>query len=262
MTLEQAVLLGLVQGLTEFLPISSSGHLAIVQRLLPGFTQPGAAFDVALHVGTVLAVVVLEWRRLVEAVRGGFALRLGGQIAVAAVATALVALPLRGFAEAAFSRLLLVAAGLAASGIVLLGFRWAQGDGVTAERMRWRTAALVGLVQGVAVMPGLSRSGSTIVAGAVGGLDRRWAADFSFLLSVPAVVGAAVVEGYVYRKDLELISGFASLCVVGALIAAVVGGLTIVLVRRLVQQGMLHRFAWYLLPLACAVAVSSLLGWM
>ncbi len=262
MTLEQAVLLGLVQGLTEFLPISSSGHLAVVQKLMPGFTQPGVAFDVALHLGTVLAVVVLEWRRLVEAVRGGFAVRLGAQIGVATLATALIALPLRGLAEAAFAQLLLVAAGLAVSGIVLLALSRAHGDGATAERMLWRTAVLVGLVQGASVMPGLSRSGSTIVAGTVGGLDRRWAADFSFLLSVPAVAGAAVVELHAYREELTVISGLAALCVVGALVAAVVGGLTIGLVRRLVQEGRLQRFSWYLLPLASIVAVSSLLGWM
>jgi len=262
MTLEQAVLLGLVQGLTEFLPVSSSGHLAIAQRLLPGFVQPGVVFDVALHLGTALAVIALEWRRLVEAVRGGFALLLAAQIGVATLATAIVALPLRGFAEAAFTRPLLVAAGLAASGIVLLALPRARADGAAADATPWRTAALVGLVQGVAVMPGLSRSGVTIVAGVLGGLERRWAADFSFLLSVPAVLGAAVVETSVYRKELVPLEGLAPACVAGAVVAAIVGGLAIVLVRRLVHEGQLRHFSWYLLPLAALVAASSLLGWM
>jgi undecaprenyl-diphosphatase len=260
MTATQAVLLGVVQGLTEFLPVSSSGHLAIAQALLPGFRQPGVVFDVALHLGTVAAVVALEWRRVVEAVRGRYALRLVIQIGAATLATVAVALPLRRHAEAAFTQPLAVAVGLAATGLILLVGRGLQGER-TASDTGWGAVMFVGLVQGAAVMPGISRSGSTIVAGLTTGVERRWAADFSFLLSIPAVLGAAVLEGWSYRTELVRTGGgFLTMASLGAVTAAVVGGFALIAVRRLVQAGRLHLFAYYLLPLALGVLALWAMG--
>lgn len=260
MTVLQAILLGLLQGLTEFLPVSSSGHLALAQRLIPGFSQPGLVFDVAVHLGTAVSVLVLEAERIACAVREGYALRLLGQIVVASAATAVVAFPLMGFAEAAFASPVLVACGLAMSGLLLLMLRRGSG-GWGAGATPWSSALFVGLVQGAAVMPGLSRSGSTIVAGAASGLERRWAADFSFLLSLPAVVGAAVVEGWLHRDTIVASPRLVQLCAVGLVAAAVSGGAAIVLVRRLLRGGLLRAFAYYLLPLAALVLVVSLMGW-
>lgn len=259
MTFFSAILLGCLQGLTEFLPVSSSGHLALAQLLMPGFQQPGLVFEVALHLGTTVAVLALEWRRIWDAFRGRYLVRLAGQLVVATLATAALALPLRRTAEGAFEQPLVVAAGLALTGVLLLlGTRlgcgsWGPDDGP------WRAALLVGLAQGVAVMPGISRSGATIVAGLHGGLERRWAADFSFLLSVPAIVGAALVEGWSHRDALA--SAPSSLWWVaggGAVAAAVVGGVALLAVRRLVHSGRLHLFAYYVLPLA---AVTVALRW-
>lgn len=260
MTILHSVMLGVLQGLTEFLPISSSGHLALAQRLLPGFSQPGVTFDVALHLGTAVSVLAMEFDRIVEALKGGFALRLLAQLMAATLATAAVAFPLRHTAEAAFSQPLLVACGLAASGVLLLLMPRGPA-GRSAADTAWRDVLFVGLVQGVAVMPGLSRSGSTIVAGAAAGMERRWAADFSFLLSVPAVLGAAVVEAHEYRQTLAVSPGFLPLAGVGFGAAALSGMGAIALVRRFLRAGQLRWFAAYLLPLATVVMVTAALGW-
>jgi len=260
MALWQAIILGVVQGLTEFLPVSSDGHLALAQLLIPGFSQPGLVFDVALHLGTVVSVVALEWPRVIEAVRSRTALRLASQLAVATVFTAAVALPLRTFAEESYQRPLVIAAGFAMTAVLLVLGRGAGGARGPAA-MPWRTVALIGLVQGSAVLPGLSRSGSTIPLGLLCGLERRWAADFSFLLSVPAVLGAAFVEEATHHR--EVMAAAATLwlpALVGALVAGLTGAGAIVAVRRIVQGGRLHLFAMYLVPLAVVVALADLLG--
>ena len=127
--------------------------------------------------------------------------------------------------------------------------------------MTWGASAFVGLAQGVVVLlPGMSRSGTTIVAGLNAGLSRRWAADFSFLLSIPAILGAAVVEGWSHRSELAAARGFMWPVAIGTLTAAIVGFAALVLTRRLVQQGRLHLFAFYLLPLAALIVALRLLG--
>lgn len=260
MTVLEALSLGVVQGITEFLPVSSSGHLAIAQRLIPGFRQPGVTFDVALHLGTVAAAVALEWVRIRDAWSRGAIGRLIAQVGLASAATAVVALPLRVRAEAAFARPYAVAAGFAVTGLLLLMGRGARVGAGPAETPWW-TVAYVGFAQGVAVMPGVSRSGSTIAAGSAAGMERLWAVDFSFLVSIPAVLGAACVEGWSHRVDLARdASVLAGPALLGGLVAAAVGGASLVAVRRLVQAGRLQLFAWYLLPLALLVALSAATG--
>lgn len=259
MTTWQAILLGAIQGLTEFLPVSSRGHLALAQALMPGFTQPGLVFDVTLHLGTVLAVLALEWRRIVEAFRERYAFRLGGQLVLAMVGTAAIAVPLRHFAEQAVRWPLLIAVGFVVTAGILIAVRNCAGnlDGPT---MTWRAAAVVGVAQGVVVLlPGMSRSGTTIAAGLCSGLQRRWAADFSFLLSVPAILGAAVVEGWVHRSELGAIREVLPQTLAGTATAAVTGFAALLLVRRLVHHGRLHLFAWYLLPLAALTVLLAAL---
>lgn len=261
MTLFSAILLGCLQGLTEFLPVSSSGHLALAQLLMPGLEPPGLVFEVALHLGTTGAVLALEWRRLWDAFRGGYLVRLTSQLAVATAVTAAIALPLRRTAERAFEQPLVVAAGLALTGVLLLLLTKVGGGVQGPADTRWRAAMLVGLAQGVAVMPGVSRSGTTIVTGVAGGLERRWAADFSFLLSAPAILGAALVEGWAHREALA--AAPASLwwqAGAGALAAALVGGAALLAVRRLVHGGRLHLFAYYVLPLAAVTVALHLVG--
>ncbi|OFV80847.1 MAG: hypothetical protein A2Y78_08720 [Acidobacteria bacterium RBG_13_68_16] len=260
MTVAQAVLLGAIQGLTEFLPVSSRGHLALAQALMPGFSQPGLVFDVSLHLGTVVAIVALEWKKIVEAVRERYIVRLGAHLVLAMAATSALALPLRRWAEESIQYPLLIAAGFVVTAVLLVAVRPASG-GIDGPSMTWGASAFVGLAQGVVVLlPGMSRSGTTIVAGLGAGLSRRWAADFSFLLSIPAILGAAVVEGWTHRSELAGAREFMGPVVAGTLTAAVVGFAALVLTRRLVQQGRLHLFAYYLLPLAALIVALRLWG--
>ncbi|MGQ9495357.1 MAG: undecaprenyl-diphosphate phosphatase [Thermoanaerobaculaceae bacterium] len=255
-----SLFLGLVQGLTEFLPVSSSGHLALAQLLIPGFSQPGLVFDLALHGGTLLSVLALEWERIREALQQGYALRLALLLGVGTGATAAVALPLRDLAEGAFSQPGWLGCGFLVTAILLLRSDRPspRGQGLPSLAQ----AVIIGLVQGIAVFPGLSRSGSTVVAGLWSGVNRRWAADFSFLLSVPAIGGALVVEVLRQKESLSAQPGPFWLSLgLAAFTAAASGFFALVLVRRLVLQGKLGAFSWYLLPLGFLLLAGAALGW-
>lgn len=260
MPMLDAVVLGVVQGLTEFLPVSSRGHLALVQLLMPGFSQPGLVFDVALHLGTVLAIVALEWRRLVEIVRQRYIVRLGLQLTLAMALTSVLALPFRHWAEDSIKYPLLIAVGSTVTALILFAVRNADGR-TEGPGTPWWAAAVIGFAQGVVVLlPGMSRSGTTICTGLACRLERSWAADFSFLLSIPTILGAAVVEGWMHRAEIAAAHGLAAPAVAGALTAAVVGFASLLLVRSLVQRGRLHLFAWYLLPFALLTVVLARIG--
>ncbi len=250
----QAAMLGLIQGLTEFLPVSSSGHLALAQMLIPGFRQPGVVFDAMLHVGTAVAILVFERRTLVELVLTRPGRKLAVLLAFGTVATAVVAFPVRRLAEDAFTSALWVGCGLLVTAIVVWTARADRNGSTDEHTMGWRETLVVGLVQGLTVFPGVSRSGSTIAAGLGIGLDRLWAARFSFLLSVPAVLGAAAASLVLERGALaDVEPGFWLAAATGAAIAAVSGYVALRLVIRTVTSHSFHRFAWYCLPLGLLV---------
>ncbi len=261
MTLWQAALLGVLQGLTEFLPVSSSGHLALAQMLIPGFEQPGVVFDATLHVGTAGAVVWFERRRILIWLGSSLGRRLLGLLALGTIATVVVAFPLRRVAVAAFSQPLWVGVGLLLTGLVVAITRFLPGGSGDESTMTWRQALAIGLAQGLAVFPGLSRSGVTIAASLGTGLDRGWAARFSFLLSVPII--AAVTVGQVFESRAELViagNGFLFACIVGALAAGITGYFALQLVIKTVSSRIFHRFAWYCIPLGLLVLVLTLVG--
>lgn len=258
MTLWQAVLLGILQGVTEFLPVSSSGHLALAQMLIPGFDQPGVVFDAMLHVGTATAVVWFERRQILDWMRNAGGRRLLGFLVLGTVATALVALPLRQIATEGFSRATWIGIALVLTGCVVGATHWMAGGQFGEVQMTWRQAVGVGLAQGLAVFPGLSRSGMTIVAGLAGGLDRVWAARFSFLLAVPAIAAATIVEiADSWRLLSRPDSGFGIACIVGAIAAGVTGYFAIKIVIGSLSSRIFHRFAWYCIPLGIVVLAIS-----
>jgi len=203
-TIAQAAVLGILQGLTEFLPVSSSAHLALAPWAL-GWPEPGLAFDVALHAGT-LAAVLWYFRRDWMALAAGVvrALRRGRidepdsrramLLVVATVPGAAIGYALQRQAETIFRAPALTAAALIAMGAIL----WVVDARAAACRplaeMRWRDALLVGLAQACAIVPGVSRSGATITAGRALGFDRAGAATFSFLMSMPIIAAAAVLK--------------------------------------------------------------------
>jgi len=281
MTTLDAILLGLVQGLTEFLPVSSSAHLVAAQRLL-GVQAPGVLLEVALHGGTLAAILLVLWRDVAalaaDGVRGAllYARGAGREVVSAraplfgmAVAIVVGTVPaalagvLAGRAIAGlFDSMAAAGAFLCCTGLILLASRLAPagaGGGLTVRR-----GLLVGLAQAVALLPGISRSGVTIVAGRLVGLDRRTAGRFSFLLAAPALAGAALWElartlptAQAEAGDPLIRAGALS---TGVLVSALVGALSLVALLRLIERGRLHWFAAYCLPAGAAMMLAGLLS--
>ncbi|MFH1329731.1 MAG: undecaprenyl-diphosphate phosphatase [Actinomycetota bacterium] len=245
-----AAVWGLIQGLTEFLPISSSGHLVLVPALF-GFEEPSLAASVMLHLGTLVAVVAYYRRdllRLLHLRSDPEARRILMLLAVGTIPAALIGLTLDGPIEAVFSEPWLAAVALMVTGGVLL-FAMLVGRGL--RRLpdgRWPDAVVVGLAQAFALLPGISRSGMTITAGMAQGFQRAEAARYAFLLSIPAIAGAGLLDGI----DMAQHGGFTPDLLVGMAVAAVVGYLAIAgLIRVLTRVGLLP-FALYCLGAGAA----------
>jgi undecaprenyl-diphosphatase len=260
-TVAQAVLLGILQGLTEFLPVSSTAHLALVQSLIPGFAQPGILFDVLLHVGTLVAVVAYFRSRIATTASGLFAAdpderraarKLVALLVLAVGLTGAIALPLKNFAVATMTDLRMIGASLCGTALLLSAAQAVGSRRGTAGRslgeIRYRDAALVGACQAAsAVFHGLSRSGNTISVGLFSGMSRKAAAEFSFLLSVPTILAAAASENVsAWRHHPEAFSGGAwPVYLVGMAVAAVVGYAAIAALLRLVVSMRLLPFIVY-----------------
>lgn len=203
MTVAEAALLGIVQGLTEFLPVSSSGHLALARRLL-GLEGGGLTFEVMVHVGTLIAVLAALRSDWIPIVRGllrrperGEASRKVALLALGTLPVAVVGLALKGAVEAAFSSSKAVGVAMLFTGAVLWATERLASRGPGAKELDGiglADALLVGCAQAVAILPGVSRSGMTISAGLARGAGREAAARLAFLLSIPAILGAAAVE--------------------------------------------------------------------
>ena len=260
MSIPAAILLGIIQGLTEFLPISSSGHLVLFQTLL-GFSEPELLFDSALHMGTLVAVCLYfhsdikkmfgeSWVFLTGWVKGRKGIgqirdtpMAGLSLAVIAgtIPTGLIGIIFRSTVERLFGSVIFSGIMLLCTGGILAVSRW-----IPLRRARERapglpTALLVGTAQGVAILPGISRSGATIVCGMLCGLSRDLAARFSFLLSIPAIIGALSLQWSTQGLDrvglLALVVGFAT--------SALVGILALKLLMAMVKKGHLFYFAPY-----------------
>ncbi|MFH1278538.1 MAG: undecaprenyl-diphosphate phosphatase [Candidatus Eisenbacteria bacterium] len=252
-----AIFLGLVQGLTEFLPVSSSGHLVLAQALL-GIRSEGILMEVLLHVATAFVVLGFYRERAVDLLRPRFdgeRNRYRLAIVIGLLPTAVVGLFLRDRIEALFERPGPTLAALAFTGVFLLLTRLAPPR---ERRITLGIAFLIGIAQAVAILPGISRSSATIACALFLGVRRREGAEFSFLLSVPAILGAALLTA----KDItgEAASGTAlAPALLGAAVAAVSGYWALRLLVRLVTRGGFHRFGYYCLTLAAVGAASVFL---
>ena len=245
-----AILLGILQGATEFLPVSSSGHLVLAQHLLGGFEQPGVLFDVLLHVGTMIAVAIYFWRDLLGLVTSPWRkddLALAQRkvlilIIIGSIPTAIIGLLFKDFFIGLFERADVACIMLAVTGSLLwLAERLRNLTGARKE-MNFADAILVGIVQGCAIIPGVSRSGSTIASLLLRGVDGETAARFSFLLALPAVFGAALLSA----KDIDTVAGSAiPAYLAGTFAALVVGLFCIHLLMGVIKRRRLHWFAIY-----------------
>jgi len=245
LTTIEALILGFVQGLTEFLPVSSSGHLVIFQHLL-GISEAPLTFDVLVHMGTLLAVFAAFWRDIVDICKNPFS-KLTYLIVVASIPAAFIGYFLAPLFEKAFESLLVVGIGLIFTGFILRVSERIATRRINlkqSDEMTYGDAIFIGLLQALAIIPGVSRSGSTIAAALMSGLDRDFAARFSFIMSIPVILGAGVFK----LKDVflngvpqsELIP-----YIIGPATAAVFGFVAIKLVLKLVRQGQLSVFSFY-----------------
>lgn len=255
----ESIVLGIVQGLTEFLPVSSSGHLVVVPAVL-GWDQPELTFDLVLHLGTLFAVVFAFREDLWILARGLFgkgddprtARRLVWLLLLASIPAALAGVLLGGFFEDRFEDPLATCFELVATALLLLGAEWLIRRGEGHEPIEEKRAGIIGVAQAVAILPGISRSGSTIAAGLVTGVPREEAARFSFLLAIPAIAGA------VATKVPDVVDGSFEVTgpvVAGFLAAALVGWLSIEWLLRYVRTHSFVPFAVYLLVAAPIAAV-------
>ncbi len=249
------VFLGIVQGLTEFLPVSSQGHLLVFERLL--HLKVNLAFDTVVHLGTALAAAVYFWRDIAQLFTGDR--KMLWLILVATFFTGVIGLAFKDFFEALFSAFQYVGPFFIVTGIVILLGEWI-GKGKKSEgQMNFMDAALIGLAQGAAIIPSLSRSATTISAALARDLDRRLAARFSFLVSIPAILGAGLVQSKAILKAGTLGIGFWPLFL-GFLAALISGWLAIKLFMEMIQRTSLRVFAYYCFAIGVAVLLLSFGG--
>lgn len=264
----QALILGIVQGLTEFLPVSSSGHLVLAQIWLGEqflFMKEAVAFDLVLHVGTLLPVLYFyraDLQKIVAALARDLPWRqprhvgawladdehrwLALLVVVGTVPTALMGVLLKDTFESLFHDPVPVCAALILTGFLLMSTRFFE-QATPRPRLTVGMALLIGLAQGFAITPGISRSGTTIAVGLLLGVGRDQAARFSFLLSIPAILGACVL---VLKDGLALPQHGWSALAVGFVSSMIVGYMALSMLVALVKRGGLYRFAYYLWPVA------------
>ncbi|MGI6082025.1 MAG: undecaprenyl-diphosphate phosphatase [Limnochordia bacterium] len=266
MNLLQGFVLGVIQGITEFLPVSSSGHLVIAQHLF-GISGDVLAFDVAVHVGTLLAVLFAlrdDVAILLSGLRPGrdsqtrYGRRLIALLIVGTIPAVVVGLLWRDTIAGFFSSVAITGFMLLVTGTLLYGAERTKTEGRRLGMMRVADAFLIGCGQALAVMPGLSRSGTTISVGLRRGVIGEDAARFSFLLSIPVILGAAVLE---LPAALKAGTGpRTSVLIVGLLTAAVTGYAAISMLQYLIRKGRLRLFAYYTWGVGVLVLLSAYLG--
>jgi undecaprenyl-diphosphatase len=246
-----AIILGIVEGLTEYLPVSSTGHLILATELL-GFDQAEwEVFNIAIQPAAILAIVVLYWRTFWDVATGLFGLEKGAlnfvrNIAVAFFPAVILGLAFGDIIETMLGNAVLVCWTLIIGGVAILAIeRWAHppatGAGVSGVPLR--TAVLIGVVQCLAMIPGVSRSGATIMGAMAFGVDRKTAAEFSFFLAVPTLSGATVYQ--LYKHGAGLSAHEYQLIGIGSVVGFVVALIVVKLFVEIVTRVGFGPFAWY-----------------
>jgi len=266
MSIINAVILGVVQGLTEFLPVSSSGHLVLLQKAF-GITAPTLFFDTMLHVGTLLAILAVMWRDIWGILRR-IIQPLTLYLIIATIPAVIIALVFGDGIEHAFeSGKFLGVCFLATTALLIAAEFLSRRANASAglkkrEEMNWTDALIVGIMQAVAIVPGISRSGATISGALSRKLDRDLAARFSFLLSIPAILGAVVLQTKDLIKDGAGQTGEsigAAAIIAGTISAAAVGFFAVKLMLKIIRERPLYGFAVYTAVLGVLVILDQTL---
>jgi len=253
----EAAVLGIVQGLTEFFPVSSSGHLAMFQALFGGRDAGALLFEVAVHVATLVAITIYYRHRILSLIAGLLdrnrdAIDYVGKLAVATLPIVFVGLTARSWIGEQFSNPLLVGCALLVTGVIVFSSRWTAARAL-ASTPGWAAVVAIGLAQSFAILPGISRSGATVAVALAMGVAPRAAAEFSFLLGIIAIAGAAVLT----LPDLSLAEPDTLLNIgIGTLSALTSGLLAIWLFVRMLDRSLFHYWAWY-----CWAVGGAFLAW-
>lgn len=256
MPLYQAITLAIIQGLTEFFPISSTAHLAIIPRLLH-WTDPGLGFDIALHAGTLAAVLIYFFQDWVQVIANGLGFSYRGTkpdensrsllwyLVVGTIPVLIAGALLKKYAEGPWRNLYVMGAALIVIGVVMgISDRFAiEKKGL--DQMSWADGIWVGIGQALAVVPGVSRSGITITAARFRRMDRAAAARFSFLLSTPAIAAAAAKDALDLHKEGGIPAGMTIPYLAGILVSGIVGILVIAFFLNFLRRNSLAVFVWY-----------------
>lgn len=239
----EAIILGIIQGLTEFLPVSSSGHLVLFQNIFDMQGTDMLFFDTMLHVGTLAAVVVVFWADIKSILRHPVQ-KLTGLLIVATIPAVVATLLFGDFFENAFGGHLLGYGFLLTAVLLTTAELVSMRMEKKKKKITYPNAVAVGCMQAVAILPGISRSGSTLVGGLFSGIDRNLAARFSFLMSIPVILGSVVYQGYDIIKTgtlhVEVLP-----TIVGTLFAAIAGFFAVRFMLNLIRKRKLYGFAIY-----------------
>lgn len=274
MTYFKAIILGLVQGLAEFLPISSSGHLALLQGLFGIEGESVLTFAVLLHVGTLVSVFVCYWKDIWELIielcvtikdiftGKGLKLKerpvrkLGVMIIVATIPTAVIGVLFNDIFEGLYSSFIAIGIGFIVTGVLMFLAERMGSANRSIEHMNFRNALFIGALQGVAICPGVSRSGSTLIGGLTTGLKREFAVKFAFLISIPSILGSVVLEVPDAVKE-GMDPAIIGPIIAGMTVAAVSGIIAIKGMIKIVSDKKLSYFSYYVWVLG---AVTIALG--
>ena len=286
MELLKAIILGFIQGVAEFLPISSSGHLAIFKNVLGFDTDTGLLFDVLLHLGTLAAVFVVFWKDIWQLIKEGFAIigkffqslfgcmfqkakwqpvittpyrRFVMMVIISTIPTGIMGILLSDWINAASATLIVPGILLLVNGVQLLISDRLPDGTLTEEDASYGRAAIVGVAQGVATFPGISRSGTTITACLACGFKREFAVKYSFIMSIPAILGALVLELFDFAPEMLSASDWMNY-LVGTVISGLVGYVCIKTMLVVVRGKKFKYFAYYCFAMGAFAVLFSLLA--
>lgn len=271
----QAIILGLIQGLAEFLPISSSGHLALLEYFFKIDANNVLVFAVLLHLGTLASVFIIYWKdicellvELVLTIRDIFTGRglklaekpvrkLGIMIIVATIPTGIIGILFNDYFQKFYLSLIAIGCGFIITGFLMFFAEKIGSANKGIEKMNFRNAIFIGILQGIAICPGISRSGSTLVGGLATGLDRAFAVKFAFLISIPSILGSVIIEApsaIKFGVDVSTIGPI----IVGVVVAAIAGIFAIKTMIKIVTNKKLTNFSIYVWILGAFTIIYSL----
>jgi undecaprenyl-diphosphatase len=253
MNILQSLILGIVQGITEFLPVSSSGHLVLFQKLF-GIEEPPIFFDTLIHFATLL-VIFFYLRKdiflIIKNIKEKNNQKIVGLVVLATIPVVIVGFLIKDNIEGIFNSLGLLSLTFLITAIILFFTKFFEKGQKNTENANWLNALFIGIFQAFAILPGISRSGSTISAGLFSGLKREDAFKFSFLMAIPAIFGAMVLQIFEINSE-SLVDGFL-VNFVGFVTALIFGFLSLKILEKITVKGKLHYFAFYCLILGLII---------